>query len=223
MGSGEAVKGVLFDAGGVLYTRTESPSHLLARFAAESGHDHPSEETRARLRKLRADATVGRIAPATLWDASLRLYGIDAADERKILVAHLEAQADDVLPVAGARDAILDLKRRGLRIGVVTDTVHPQERKLAWLRRAGVADLLDTLVCSTALGIAKPDSRIYLAALERLATAPERTAFVGREPSGLADARALGMTTVGVDHPPEAVADHLLRRIEELPGLPIFG
>lgn len=218
-----AIRAVLFDAGGVLYGRHESPTALLERFVAENGRPELSENGRARERALRLEATLGRLAPAAHWDACLRLHGIEAEDERRLLVSHLEAQSDDVFEMPGAAATVAELKRRGFRIGVVTDTIHPIERKRAWLRRVGVADLLDALACSTALGVRKPDPRIYLAALEQLGVPPSAALFVGRETGELADARALGLTTAAVHHAPDAVADHRLGSLADLLSLPILA
>jgi epoxide hydrolase-like predicted phosphatase len=59
-----------------------------------------------------------------------------------------------------------------------------------------VDELFDEIVLSGAIGIRKPDPRIYALAAERLGVAPERCVFVDDLGGNLKPAKALGMTTI---------------------------
>ena len=55
------------------------------------------------------------------------------------------------------------------------------------------------------MGLRKPDARIYLLACRELAVEPARTAFLDDIGRNLKSARALGMTTIKVDDPEQAL------------------
>jgi putative hydrolase of the HAD superfamily len=84
---------------------------------------------------------------------------------------------------------------RGLRGGAKTAIVSnawPQMRTA--MARAGVLDVVDEIVLSCEIGYAKPDARIYAAALDRLGAEPGSTLFVDDTAGHVAAAGALGMT-----------------------------
>jgi len=61
------------------------------------------------------------------------------------------------------------------------------------MARAGVLDVVDEIVLSCEIGYAKPDARIYAAALDRLAAEPASTLFVDDTAGHVAAAEALGL------------------------------
>lgn len=217
------IRTALFDAGGVLYDRSESSRECVERLLTEAGHEAIlSPEARTVERQRRREASLGAVSPGAYWDETLRLYGVEDEELRSRLVARIDAFADEVFELPAARSALTELKRRGVSIGIVTDTIYPLERKIAWLRRIGVADLIDAIACSSSLGVKKPDPRLYRAALDPLHAAPAETVFVGHDPIELEGARALGLRTVAVREDPGAVADHHLASLAELPALALF-
>ena len=93
--------------------------------------------------------------------------------------------------VAGALELLQALRGR-VRIAVVTNnTVAEQTEKLATF---DLATLVDALVTSEEIGAAKPDGRIFAAALERVDCAPGDAVMIGD--SWTHD--VLGATTAGI-------------------------
>ncbi|MFT3698896.1 MAG: HAD family hydrolase [Kofleriaceae bacterium] len=93
----------------------------------------------------------------------------------------------------GTRSA---LKRLAVpfRLAIVSNGGAAQRVKLA---RAGIADLIDHVIISGELGIAKPAPGIFEHALTWAACSPESCIFVGDDPiNDIAAASAFGMTTV---------------------------
>jgi len=79
-------------------------------------------------------------------------------------------------PVAGAIELLSHLKPQ-VSIGVVTNNVrHEQVEKLRFL---GLDGLVDVLVTSEDVGVAKPHPAIFQAALEQLACTPDQVVMVG--------------------------------------------
>jgi HAD superfamily hydrolase (TIGR01509 family) len=61
------------------------------------------------------------------------------------------------------------------------------------VERSGLSPLLDTIVSSASVGVAKPNPRIFQVALERLGVRPDRALHVGDERSDEEGAAAAGM------------------------------
>lgn len=76
------------------------------------------------------------------------------------------------------------------KIGLLSNAWDDLRRKLV---RWGLTDLFDDVVNSAEVGLAKPDPRIYLLALERLGVAPAEAVFVDDRPENVEMACRLGM------------------------------
>ncbi|HIG00312.1 MAG TPA: HAD family phosphatase [Myxococcales bacterium] len=74
-----------------------------------------------------------------------------------------------------------------------------------------LSDRFDVFVESSVEGLRKPDPRIYILTCERLGVTPSEAVFLDDIGSNLKAARALGMTTIKVDAPEQA--------LEELAGV----
>ena len=112
-----------------------------------------------------------------------------------------------------------ELKRRGYRIGVVSNAEGRVEQDLG---SAGYAGLLETVVDSHVVGVAKPDPRIFEICLERIGGRAADAIYVGDVPAFDVDgARAAGIDPVLID--PFDVHDDVevtrIRALDELPGL----
>jgi FMN hydrolase / 5-amino-6-(5-phospho-D-ribitylamino)uracil phosphatase len=115
---------------------------------------------------------------------------------------------DDVLP------ALAELRRHGLRIGLVSNGQRDLERFVEHHRID-----VDVAVGSAAFGRTKPHPSIFLAALERLGVEPLRAAMVGDSyEDDIEGARAVGITAFLLDREdrhPEAQG-----RLSDLRALP---
>jgi putative hydrolase of the HAD superfamily len=217
------IKGIFFDAAGVLYNRPESTSTYVSTLLQDRGLTMElSAQDRARQKALRSEANKGHLSPGKYWDQVLLMCGVAAAAERRMLVAKIDDYSDNVLPIPGGREALAGLKQRGFVLGIVTDTIYPIERKKRWLDTVGVAGYIDVLACSTALGAHKPDPAIYLNALQQAHLTPGESAFVGHAVDELEGARQAGMATIAVYYDPGARADYYAESLVDLLNLPIF-
>jgi putative hydrolase of the HAD superfamily len=133
------------------------------------------------------------------WRAIVRAaLGAAAADGPcfDALFAHYAAGEPWRL-VADAAEALRAAHARGLALAVVSNM---DARLPGILARLGVAELFDALVLPSTCGFAKPDPRIFRAALEALRVAPGEALYVGdREPDCVAAARAAGLPALRLD------------------------
>lgn len=101
---------------------------------------------------------------------------------------HCDRPVDAVATLEALREA-------GKKLAVVTNgPIEWQSRKL---RTLGLAEYFDHVLISDAEGVAKPDPRIFLRAVERCGVEPAGAMFVGDHPSiDVAGARAAGLMAV---------------------------
>lgn len=128
---------------------------------------------------------------APIFDALL-----DEGNAESVARAYREAIEEALVPVAGAADLLLELRRQ-YRVGLLTDgPVRAQRGKLA---RLGWEDYFDAVVVTGALQAGKPDQRAFDAIVEELGIAPEATVFVGDHPEAdIQGAKEAGMVAVQV-------------------------
>lgn len=117
---------------------------------------------------------------------------------------------EDVLPT------LADLRRRGLKLGLVSNTGRDLDAFVAHHKLD-----VDAALSSRVHGKTKPDPTIFQAVLDRLGVAPEEAAMVGDSlEDDVEGARALGMRGVLVDredrHP--EWGEERLRDLRELPA-----
>ena len=127
-------------------------------------------------------------------------------------------------PMPGAHEVLAELRRRGLKLGVVTNGRTQMQSSV--MERLALRPLVDDLLISEAAGLAKPDPACYALALARLGLSAGETLFVGDSPRNdvlgpqLAGMRAAHLPS---SHPlsPDIVPDFALRTLREL--LPIMN
>ena len=198
------IEGVLFDMGGVVM---DSPLHAIARY--ERAHALPpnainraiaaSGEQGAWARLERGELTADTFCAP--FEADCRAHGVEVSGEA-IMAAIAEAGVARPIML----EAIRRLRGRRLRVGALTNN---------WKRSGPDDDVIphrlkghfDVFIESRVVGLRKPDPRIYDLACRELGVPPERTAFLDDIGGNLKPARALGMSTIKVDTPEQALGD----------------
>jgi len=108
----------------------------------------------------------------------------------------VRAEVGSVSVFAGVPPLLQFLKRRGLKLGLVSNIASPFKAPLETL---GLLPLFDVVLLSCDVGRVKPDPAVYSSLLERLGLPPERVLFVGDSSTNdVAAPAALGMRTAGV-------------------------
>jgi epoxide hydrolase-like predicted phosphatase len=95
-----------------------------------------------------------------------------------------------------------ELLASGTPIALLTNNV--KEWGDHWRATFPVDELFEIIVDSSAVGMRKPDPRIYLLTCERLGVAPEASVFIDDNAENVQAARALGMETVRFGEDPFA-------------------
>lgn len=96
-----------------------------------------------------------------------------------------------------AEGVLKELKARGLRTGLLSNTHWPRDLHERWLAEAGLLEHLDVRVYTSDLTHMKPHPIAFLTLLDAVGVAPENAVFVGDRPrDDIAGAQAVGMRTV---------------------------
>lgn len=220
----ERIETILLDAGGVLL---DLDYGYVRRLIEARGLDVdlaglPAAEAKARTAVHRSVLAGQR--PVDLWrdyfHSMLGTIGVPGPVQSPIIDSLWEGHQRYGLwtvAIEGALEALGRLRERGYRLGVVSNAEGRVEADLA---SAGFAPLLETVVDSHVVEVAKPDPKIFRIALERLEADPATTVFVGDVPAvDVVGARAAGLTAVLLD-PHVLYKDWNVHRITALRDLP---
>jgi epoxide hydrolase-like predicted phosphatase len=125
-----------------------------------------------------------------------------AAGVRISARALMAAMAEAAVPRPAMLEAIRRIRAGGLRAAAVTNNWISETEDTRALQPH-----FDVLIESSVVGLRKPDPRIYRLACERLAITPPEAVFLDDIGANLKAARALGMHTIKVDEPEQALAE----------------
>ena len=106
---------------------------------------------------------------------------------------------DICVPRPGALETLAELRKRGLKLGMIS--VCSEEVALLW-EETPFAGLFDSTVFSATCGLRKPDPAIYRLALDEVGVGPGDAMFVGDGANDeLGGAKRLGMRAVLILRP----------------------
>lgn len=213
---------VFFDLDGTLYELRPTYADHLFRCMADEGIAPAPDDHKAMERWIHR---YWALEPRqSLQDSPLRLRDallIPLCDAMNLKVSHDTAQriairflkTFSLVPflMPGAKELLTELRRRGLRIGVLTnrDEVARDE-----LQALGIGSLIDIALAAGDIGAWKPQPGFFLEALRRAGELhPQETMYVGD--NYFVD--VLGATSVGIRG---ILFDY--RRIYEQPDCPII-
>jgi putative hydrolase of the HAD superfamily len=194
-----AVRAVIFDWGGTL-TPWHSVDHdalWLEVCAAHLPGERAGEAARALAAAERElwQATERTLASATLAQVFGRA-GLAASEE--LLASYFRAWEPHTLTDPQAPPLLAELRARGLRIGVLSNTLWPRTAHEQVFARDRVAHLIDGAVYSSEIPWAKPHPQAFRAAMAAAGeTDPAACVFVGDRPyDDVYGAKRAGMRAV---------------------------
>ncbi len=208
-------RAVIFDLGGVVFG---SPLHAIRRYELANG-----------IEENFVNRLVVSAGPEGSWQRMERGelvmgLGFFAAFDRDVKAAdpavaeHFSAEAmmAAIAEESGPRPQMIKALRRlradGYTVAALTNNWvseeerEPKDAKEAAMR-AEVRALFHDYVESSVVGLRKPDPAIYRLARRRIGVEFDEAVFLDDIGSNLKTARALGMTTIKVDDPDDALAE----------------
>jgi len=204
-----AIAAVVFDIGGVVQ---DSPLYVIARYERELGLEAnainrvvvAAGEQGAWARLERGELTIQSFCAP--FEADCRAQGIEV-DARHLMAKISEAS----VPRPRMLEAIRRIRADGRRVAALTNnwvTGAPGSGSLGNdTTRSRLDPHFDVFVESAVVGLRKPDPRIYTLVCEKLGVPPACVAFLDDIGRNLKPARELGMATIKVDDPDQALRE----------------
>lgn len=208
------IRAVLFDFGGVILS---SPFEAFARFEREKGLPDGF------LRSVNAtDPDRNAWARLERSEISLDEFGDAFAEESAALGHRVEGREVLGLLMGDLRPAMVEALRRchqhpDLVTALITNNFILGDGHVDRESEMGsVLALFDLVIESSKVGIRKPDPAIFELACDRLGVTPTEAVFLDDLGVNLKPARAMGMTTIKVVDPDDA-----LTGLEAVLGFPL--
>lgn len=200
---------VVFDWGGTLTAGSTVVNfeladvwRLTAKHLDATREDELTEALLAAERRFWARTTT-TLESGTLGDllrAASADVGLDVTEAllEEAALRHLDAWTPHIEHDPEAADVLRELRDRGLRIALLSNTHWPRSFHEHFLERDGLVELIDARLYSSELRHMKPHPSVFLEALAAVGvTDPARAVFVGDRPyDDISGARAVGMHTV---------------------------
>jgi putative hydrolase of the HAD superfamily len=192
-------RGLILDFGGVLTTRFRS---TLAGFCQREGLDPH------RLHHVLREDPIGK---ATLYEAEL---GRISQREFELRLGKLLGVSDnnltaricaDLQPCEPMLALVERIRTAGIRTALLSNSWGAGDYDV--YHGYDLQRLFDAIVISDQVGLAKPHRAIYELTADKMGTPATDCVFVDNVPLNLEPAGALGMTTVLVDEPADAVPE----------------
>ena len=178
------------------------------------------------MRRARATDLVepdyGEVCHAAMLDLGIALTREQAANLLEAM--YISGAEGGKAAYPDARVTLIELRRRGFQLGIVTNRAFGGERFRTDLRSAGLDIGWDAVAVSVEVGYLKPHPALFEAALEQLGAAPAEVLMVGNSlAEDIAGAQALGMRAAWRKSPRDAEGvepDYTFCEVAELLALP---
>jgi putative hydrolase of the HAD superfamily len=238
------IDAVVFDWGGTLTAgATVVNLELIDVWRVSARHLDPSREDELTAAMVDAERRFWERTMTThesgtlveLLRAASLAVGLDVTEALldEAATQHLDAWTPHINHDAEAVPVLTELRRRGLRTALLSNTHWPRAFHERFLERDGLIDLLDVRLYSSELRHMKPHPSVFRQALSAIGVGdPRRAVFVGDRPmDDISGAQGVGMWTVLRPNPhvpgyavtPDAEIDSLSELLDLLDEPGRFG
>lgn len=190
------IKGIIFDLGSTLLEFESRPWEEITLDGQRRAYDHlvssdhqlPDFDTfNARLEEIKNEYRATAMETLREWrsaDAFERLfaeYGLDDVHEQSVRSVDIfyELVREGFVLCDGANEVLRELKSRGYRTGLMSNTIFPEHSHEVDLEYFGLQQYLDFRIYSSEFGYRKPHSTIYEEGLRRIDLPGSAVMFVG--------------------------------------------
>jgi FMN phosphatase YigB (HAD superfamily) len=215
------VAGLLFDVGDVLYDATMWRRWLLQLLSRLGLHTHYRAFYHVFEHEFLGSVYCGR---RDYWDA-LRAFllsaGLSRGQADEVIAAGYSRRRqleEHIRPFPGVLATLAQLAAGGWQLAAICNAPWPAAQIREHLDQLGLASRFPIVLSSFDLGCTLPAAEAFDAALSAMQLAAADVAFVGHDTRELSGASSAGLKTIAFNYEPDAVADLLLERFDELPS-----
>lgn len=213
----KCIEAIFFDAGGILYDIPQKEIPSLVAWLKEKKVNSPSIlEIREKTKEFRSNAKIGIISQTSLYEAILDECHVFSDSMRQEGFEVMMKTAANINLLEGVPETLKILKERGLKLGVITNTIVPSNTKINWLTQRGVDISWDVFVSSVELGFRKPEPEIYLYAIKQVGVLAKNSVFVGHSPDELIGAKNIGMLTLSLNADSHILTDFTISHFADI-------
>jgi putative hydrolase of the HAD superfamily len=235
----------LFDLGGTLINYDNRPWPELGRLGCIEGARFIKELLNTDINVEQLDASlheaVGHMIQsrgdsdyeldlAALVGKTLGGFGISITDgiPRKFIEAYYKPIREQITLFPHAVEILSQIKKAGMKIGLVSNTIFPAEYHRFEMREFGIYNFFDFTLFSSEEKIRKPGKEIFLRALRLGKSAPGEAVFIGdRLAEDIGGPQSVGITAIlkyieGRDYSADIVPSETIHELRELEEI-IFG
>lgn len=131
------------------------------------------------------------------WYSIYESLGLPKKDWQRVDDLWLKHYGDQTAElVSGARETVLQLRRNGYRLGIVTS--GSEARVLREIEHSGLAEMFEVIVCNEHIAKKKPHPEGLEIAINRLSCDRRECAYVGDAPEDVEMGKQADVLTVGV-------------------------
>lgn len=208
--------------------RVEQVHHYLV----ENGQNPPEinefhEFIRDRIRQIWDNARGKWVIPSigeVMYQILVELdVDISQVNMRALLEIYNWGVFPGVVPFDDTHSVLEELRKRGYKIGLVTNSIFPMWMRDVELEEFDIIRFFDARLTSGDIGYLKPHPEIYERVLEMLEVRPEQAVFVGDRPTNdIAGANEVGLISVLMSPPhlerelDGVVPDYTISKLSEL-------
>ena len=234
------LKAVLFDMGSTLIEFENYTWDELRRLSTEKGYEFLKEKNATvpgfdefskvlydEFAKARAEIEENFNElefEKVIFDFFMRLnLGTSDGIYGSFLDVYYKPVTDQLTLIDGAADVLKHFKEKGLKIGLVSNTIFPGKYHLGELKKFGLYPYLDAHFFSSDVGVRKPHPKIFQLALDKLEIDPSEGVFIGdRLKEDVGGAQDVGMKGIlkyheGRDYTVPVTPDAQVTDLKELP------
>ena len=191
------IRAVYFDLGGVI-VRTEQPESR-TKLADNLGLTYADIDKLVFDNESSKQASLGLITETRHWQNVTRSLNQPDSEIERLRTEFFAGDRIDLELVELMRSL-----RPAIKVGLISNAWSELR---AWIEEQNFADAFDNMVISAEVGFAKPDPRIYQAALQNLQVLPAESVFLDDMTRNVEAARKIGMHAIHFVQPDQAIAE----------------
>ncbi len=198
-----SIDGIIFDVEDIFFDGTFWHRYLHHAICRLAGHRSFAEVQTAWQSKFLPQVYGGQ---TEYWDALasfFRMWGLSECEVSELLVAarsRMKMAQTNLRLFPRVSDTLHRLKTRGLKLGILCNSIHQPETFAEMLAKIGVHTKLDAIITSRFLGRALPDKAAFAEIANLIGCQPQRLVYVSARASRLQVSREAGLRCVGVIH-----------------------